>query len=228
MCPPFTALRAVGTLIDRQAADRPRRPGLPSRAPGRLHRRGLPRDGAGRPVRDRRPLRAPPVRGRGRRAGQPQGPAVLGAGMQPIVCVGEVLEEREAGRTAEVVQGQVRGSLAGPPATRWPAWWWPTSRCGPSAPAAPPPPTTPRRTIAVIRATVADLVGQAPPASSHPVRRQRQGRQRRGAGRQARHRRRPGRRGQPRRRRVRPDRQGLGPRPLIHSPGLVSAFRTAR
>jgi triosephosphate isomerase len=39
--------------------------------------------------------------------------AVLEAGMRPIVCVGEVLSEREAGRTAEVVQGQVRGSLAG-------------------------------------------------------------------------------------------------------------------
>ena len=71
--------------------------------------------------------------------------AVLGAGMQPIVCVGEVLEEREAGRTAEVVQGQVRGSLAGLAGTRSPAWWSPTSRSGPSAPAAPPPPTTPRR-----------------------------------------------------------------------------------
>ncbi|MQL52224.1 triose-phosphate isomerase [Desulfofundulus thermobenzoicus] len=34
-------------------------------------------------------------------------------GLVPIVCVGELLEEREAGRTAEVIGAQVRGSLAG-------------------------------------------------------------------------------------------------------------------
>jgi triosephosphate isomerase len=35
----------------------------------------------------------------------------LRAGLEPIVCVGETLEEREAGRTLDVVTGQVRGSL---------------------------------------------------------------------------------------------------------------------
>lgn len=39
--------------------------------------------------------------------------AALAAGLVPIVCVGETLDEREAGRTADVVAGQVRGSLAG-------------------------------------------------------------------------------------------------------------------
>jgi triosephosphate isomerase len=39
--------------------------------------------------------------------------AALAAGLTPIVCVGETLEEREAGRTAYVVTTQVRGSLAG-------------------------------------------------------------------------------------------------------------------
>ncbi|MFM7107232.1 MAG: triose-phosphate isomerase [Planctomycetaceae bacterium] len=39
--------------------------------------------------------------------------AALAAGLVPIVCVGETLEEREAGRTADVVAAQVRGSLAG-------------------------------------------------------------------------------------------------------------------
>ena len=39
--------------------------------------------------------------------------AVLAAGMFPIVCVGETLEEREAGVTHEVIERQVRGSLAG-------------------------------------------------------------------------------------------------------------------
>jgi triosephosphate isomerase (TIM) len=39
--------------------------------------------------------------------------AILAAGMTPIVCVGETLDERDGGRTEEVVRGQVRGSLAG-------------------------------------------------------------------------------------------------------------------
>jgi triosephosphate isomerase len=87
--------------------------------------------------------------------------AVLGAGMRPIVCVGEVLEEREAGRTAEVVQGQVRGSLAGLSGDQVaglvvayePVWAIGTGRAATADDA--------QETIAVIRATVADLVGQA-------------------------------------------------------------------
>ena len=43
--------------------------------------------------------------------------AALAAGLTPIVCVGETLQEREAGRTAAVVTTQVQGSLAGIPAT---------------------------------------------------------------------------------------------------------------
>jgi len=39
--------------------------------------------------------------------------AALAAGLTPIVCVGETLEEREAGRTSQVVTTQVQGSLAG-------------------------------------------------------------------------------------------------------------------
>jgi triosephosphate isomerase len=37
--------------------------------------------------------------------------AVLEAGMTPIVCVGETLEQREAGSAEEVVTGQVRAGL---------------------------------------------------------------------------------------------------------------------
>ena len=37
----------------------------------------------------------------------------LEAGLRPIVCVGESLAEREAGRTEEVVLGQVGGALEG-------------------------------------------------------------------------------------------------------------------
>jgi triosephosphate isomerase len=39
--------------------------------------------------------------------------AAHAAGLVPIVCVGELLEEREAGKTAEVIRTQFEGSLAG-------------------------------------------------------------------------------------------------------------------
>lgn len=39
--------------------------------------------------------------------------AALAAGLKPIVCVGESLEERESGRTEAVVGTQIAGSLAG-------------------------------------------------------------------------------------------------------------------
>lgn len=39
--------------------------------------------------------------------------AALAAGLRPIVCVGELLSEREAGRTADVIREQFDGSLSG-------------------------------------------------------------------------------------------------------------------
>lgn len=39
--------------------------------------------------------------------------AVVGAGMRPILCVGETQEERDGGRTDERVTGQVRSALSG-------------------------------------------------------------------------------------------------------------------
>ena len=39
--------------------------------------------------------------------------AALGAGLKPILCIGERLEENEAGRTEEVVTEQLRSSLTG-------------------------------------------------------------------------------------------------------------------
>src|SRR5438045_5022848 len=39
--------------------------------------------------------------------------AAHGASLKPIVCVGETLIEREAGKTEKVLASQVRGSLAG-------------------------------------------------------------------------------------------------------------------
>ena len=37
--------------------------------------------------------------------------AALRGGLEPIVCVGETLEERQAGRTLDVICGQTKGSL---------------------------------------------------------------------------------------------------------------------
>lgn len=39
--------------------------------------------------------------------------AALAAGLQPIMCVGETLEERESGRTEEVLTRQTRGGIEG-------------------------------------------------------------------------------------------------------------------
>ena len=39
--------------------------------------------------------------------------AALANGLTPIVCLGELLEQRESGQTLEVIRGQFEGSLAG-------------------------------------------------------------------------------------------------------------------
>ena len=88
--------------------------------------------------------------------------AVLAAGMQPIVCVGETLEQREAGETAAVVGGQVRGSLAGLSGDQVaglviayePVWAIGTGKAATAADA--------QETIALVRATVGELAGAGP------------------------------------------------------------------
>jgi triosephosphate isomerase len=39
--------------------------------------------------------------------------AALAVGLRPVLCVGETLEQNEAGRAAEVVSGQLRAALEG-------------------------------------------------------------------------------------------------------------------
>jgi len=59
--------------------------------------------------------------------------AALAHGLLPIVCVGETLDENEAGRTTEVVAGQVRAGLAGMSLDRLRAglgdWHWQSGQC---------------------------------------------------------------------------------------------------
>jgi triosephosphate isomerase len=87
--------------------------------------------------------------------------AVLAAGMVPIMCVGETLEQREAGETAEFVAGQVVNGLAGLDADQVgglvlayePIWAIGTGRTASDEDAA--------ETIGHIRTTVAGKYGNA-------------------------------------------------------------------
>ena len=71
--------------------------------------------------------------------------AAYEAGLRPILCVGETLEQRERGNVEKISRSQLRGSLAGltPKNCRKPSS--PTSRSGRSAPAATPRPSRRRK-----------------------------------------------------------------------------------
>ena len=85
--------------------------------------------------------------------------AVLKHGMKPIVCVGETLEEREAGATAEKVSSQARAAFDGVKSAQAetcvvayePIWAIGTGKTATSADA--------NETIGVIRAALRDLYG---------------------------------------------------------------------
>lgn len=91
--------------------------------------------------------------------------AVLRQGMTPILCVGETLEEREAGETVERVTTQVRGGLGGvtPEAVGGmvlayePVWAIGTGRNA--------TPEDAQETCAVIRRVVGEVAGEAAAAS---------------------------------------------------------------
>ncbi len=85
--------------------------------------------------------------------------AVLAQAMTPILCVGETLEEREAGRTEDKVAGQVRAGLAGVSAEAVagmvvayePIWAIGTGRTASAADA--------QAVCALVRSTVGELAG---------------------------------------------------------------------
>ncbi len=87
--------------------------------------------------------------------------AVWAAGMTPILCVGETLEEREKGHTEAKVSGQVRAALNGPASERVAAMvvaYEPIWAIGTGKTATPDDAQT---TTKLIRGVVADLHGDA-------------------------------------------------------------------
>jgi hypothetical protein len=63
----------------------------------------------------------------------------------PIFCIGETIEEREAGQTEDVLISQIAGGMAGLDPAPHPGSSWPMSRFGPSAPGSPPQKSRPMR-----------------------------------------------------------------------------------
>jgi len=164
VCPPFTALRSVGTLIE---ADRLAfglgaqdcHPEPEGAYTGEVSAPMLAKLRCGYVIvghSERRQYFGETDELVSRKAG-----AVLAGDMTPIVCVGESLEQRDAGQTGEVVQGQLRGSLAGLSSEQVgglvvayePVWAIGTGRAATSGDA--------QETIALIRQTIAEMAGQA-------------------------------------------------------------------
>jgi triosephosphate isomerase (TIM) len=164
VCPPFTALRSVGTLIDGDKLPiglgaQDCHPEPQGAFTGEVSAPMLAKLGCAYVIvghSERRQHFGETDELVNRKA-----KAVLGAGMRPIVCVGETLQQREAGQTAEVVQGQLRGSLAGLDGGQVgglvvayePVWAIGTGRAATADDA--------QETIALLRATVAELAGGA-------------------------------------------------------------------
>jgi triosephosphate isomerase (TIM) len=164
VCPPFTALRTVGTLIDgdklpiglgaQNCHHEPQGAFTGEVSAPMLAKLGCAYVIVGHSERRQQFAETDELVNRKARA-------VLGNGMRPIVCVGETLEQRAAGRTAEVVQGQVRGSLAGLPGEQVaglvvayePVWAIGTGRAATAEDA--------QETIALVRGTVAELAGRS-------------------------------------------------------------------
>ncbi|HKE99836.1 MAG TPA: triose-phosphate isomerase [Actinomycetes bacterium] len=163
VCPPFTALRSVGTLIDgdklpiglgaQDCHPEPEGPFTGEIAAPMLAKLACGYVIVGHSERRQHFAETDDLVNR-------KGRAVQAGGMRPIVCVGESLEQRDAGRTAEVVQAQVRGSLPGLTGdgdevvvAYEPVWAIGTGRAA--------TPDDAQETIALIRGTLAELAGQA-------------------------------------------------------------------
>ena len=85
--------------------------------------------------------------------------AALSHGLSPIVCVGENLEQNEAGKTAEIVTGQIRRGFANVPSIdRVVVAYEPIWAIGTGKPATA---EGANQVIGLIRSTMAELFGEA-------------------------------------------------------------------
>ena len=135
--------------------------------------------------------------------------AALAAGLQPILCVGETEDEREAGETERKLRHQVQEGLEKVESERLadvmiayePIWAIGTGKVA--------TPEIAQEAIAFVRALVGDRSKEAAEHDPRALRRQREARQRGRDPRAARRGRRAGRRGEPRPRGLRSHRGGV-------------------
>jgi triosephosphate isomerase (TIM) len=163
VCPPFTALRSVGTLIDADKLDlrlgaQDCHPEPEGAYTGEVSAPMLAKLGCQYVIVGHSERRQ--YFGETDELVARKGAAAQDSNLTPIVCVGETLEQRDAGRTEEVVATQTRGSLDGlTGAGRQlvvayePVWAIGTGRSATPADA--------QTTIALIRSVVAEIAGQA-------------------------------------------------------------------
>ena len=107
----------IERAVARRARFRDRRAGRPPCRQGRAHRLHLGADAArrGREPDHRRPFRAPRGAARKRRGSEGKAEAALSIGLDVILCVGESLDVREAGRARRTVLAQLDALASGRP-----------------------------------------------------------------------------------------------------------------
>ena len=92
--------------------------------------------------------------------------AALEAGLHPIICVGETLEQRELGITMELIALPVKAALPVCPPRSCASASSPMSPCGPSVPARPPPLSRPPRSAPLSAPPCATCTAPASPVPS--------------------------------------------------------------
>ena len=71
--------------------------------------------------------------------------ALLAIDLAVILCIGETLEEKQAGKTLDVWPSSSKAVSRVWEKSKLAGWSWPTSRCGPLVPVTRPRPSRPRR-----------------------------------------------------------------------------------
>ena len=175
LAPPFTALAAVAEEI-KGSSDRPGGPECALGAQRRVHRRDQHPDaggcGCGMVIighSERRQYFGETDETVNRRV-----QAVLNSSLQPIVCIGETLAEREAGQVHNVITQQLAGGLDGLTRQTCCVLFSPTNRSGQLVPGVRPRLKLLRKCTARSAIGFPDNSATRRPGGSHSIRRQRQ------------------------------------------------------